>query len=80
MVFHDLHVDKSSTMDLKELLVALDEVEKKYAAQDAKREKIRMHRVKLLEMGRQGVCRVTRSMAREMMDELCDLVAVLSVK
>lgn len=64
-------------MDLQDILIALEEVEKKYAMVDAKKERLQMHRKRLIEMGRQGMCRVTRSMAKEMMDDLCDLLKAI---
>lgn len=65
--------------DLRSMLDALADIEKKHKLRDDKQAKIKMHRERLLEMGRRGVCCITRSMAREIQNDLCNMLMKISM-
>jgi hypothetical protein len=65
-------------MDLTSIMDALACIERKYSDVDKKKQLIIDYRKRLLEMARNGECRITRSMTQELasqaQDVLCDLM------
>ena len=61
-------------MDLSDMMNAIATIDEKHRRQDEKKARIISHRNTLLHLGMQGKCCVTRKMARDMYNSLCDLM------